>query len=377
MSEVQQKVVDEQVEVVVPLSREDAEQLDKRIRLAAGQFVADWVKFQGLIDDARRGQVHLTLGYPSWTAYVAEVGQDLLALPTANAEVRREVLEWLSSTGMSLRAIAQVAGLSKSTVGRELSAVPSGTPDASGSAEPQASANDLAQGSNYGHVDSGGDQSAVPSGTPADEQKTVGLDGKEYRKPKPRKKPEPKPVDEKPAEVDDAPKRKVQVQSAVRAITKSLGAPVRELVELTYDPRWPKAVLRLTRDDAMDIVYRATQLSLVAEAITSALGEDSPAEPPPAAEEITVEDPETTVLQQDSDAPKLTKEQVKSMMCERCSVILPSASTGGLCDDCDGVPESPVPTKDNAEPPAVVVHNETISKRSHERRRFGVRKVSA
>ncbi|WP_194786899.1 hypothetical protein [Mycobacteroides abscessus] len=46
-------VVDEH-EVVQPLSREDAEQLDKRIRLAAGQFVADWVKFQGLIDDARR-----------------------------------------------------------------------------------------------------------------------------------------------------------------------------------------------------------------------------------------------------------------------------------------------------------------------------------
>lgn len=377
MSEV--AAVDEQVDVVVPLSREDAEQLDKRIRLAAGQFVADWVKFQGLIDDARRGQVHLTLGYPSWTAYVAEVGQDLLSLPTANAEVRHEVLEWLSSAGMSLRAIAQVAGLSKSTVGRELAAVPSGTPGDAAGPDPTI-ANDRAQVSNSGDVDSDGDKPPVPNGTPADEQKTVGLDGKEYRKPKPRKKPEPKPVDEKPAEVDDdAPKRKVQVQSAVRAITKSLGAPVRELVELTYDPRWPKAVLRLTRDDAMDILHTASQLSLVAKAITSALGEDSPAEPPPAAgaEEITIEDPETTVLQQDCGAPKLTKEQAKSMMCERCSVILPAASTGGLCDDCDGVPESPVPTKDDAEPHAVVVHDEAISKRSHERRRFGVRKVSA
>lgn len=345
MSEV--AVVDEhEVEVLKTITLAEAERMAAEIRELAAVARDGFEKLTYAVKEAKATNIHQVLGYRSWPEFIeAQFGGKI----EVHGAARLEVMAFLAGEGMGVRSIAAITDSSKSTVSRVLNQVSqSGTGESEG-----------AQAVTEGKI-------------------TYGRDDKKYRKPKPRKKPEPKPVDEKkPAEVDDAPKRKVQVQSAVRAITKSLGAPVRELVELTYDPRWPKAVLRLTRDDAMDIVYRATQLSLVAEAITSALGEDSPAEPPPAAEEITVEDPETTVLQQDSDAPKLTKEQVKSMMCERCSVILPSASTGGLCDDCDGVPESPVPTKDNAEPPAVVVHNETISKRSHERRRFGVRKVSA
>ncbi|ETZ64365.1 hypothetical protein E3G59_001577 [Mycobacteroides abscessus] len=398
-------VVDEH-EVVQPLSREDAEQLDKRIRLAAGQFVADWVKFQGLIDDARRGQVHLTLGYPSWTAYVAEVGQDLLALPTANAEVRREVLEWLSSTGMSLRAIAQVAGLSKSTVGRELSAVPSGTPDASGSAEPQASANDLAQGSNYGHVDSGGDQSAVPSGTPADEQKTVGLDGKEYRKPKPRKKPEPKPKQKEPklepvAEPESVSTRRVQIPTAFRAEADAVQQHARALHDLTTDPRWGKAFPRIAKadhdwlDDTIATLEGIRVLmchepvpagSENSEAITSALDEESgqsPTDPRPESETADRSGPtepdlstpsgpvEPEVVQPVAETPP----PVRPTNCGRCNVDLPASATSPLCDDCDGAPEAPA--RDTTEPPAVVIHNESINKRSHERRRFGARKVTA
>ncbi|SID80767.1 helix-turn-helix domain containing protein [Mycobacteroides abscessus] len=344
MSEI--AVVDEhEVEVLKTITLAEAEQMAAEIRELAAVARDGFEKLTHAVKEAKATNIHQVLGYRSWPEFIeAQFGGKI----EVHGAARLEVMAFLAGEGMGVRSIAAITDSSKSTVSRVLNQV-----------------------SQNGTGESEGAQAVT------EEKITYGRDDKKYRKPKPRKKPEPKPVDEKPAEVDDAPKRKVQVQSAVRAITKSLGAPVRELVELTYDPRWPKAVLRLTRDDAMDIVYRATQLSLVAEAITSALGEDSPAEPPPAAEEITVEDPETTVLQQDSDAPKLTKEQVKSMMCERCSVILPSASTGGLCDDCDGVPESPVRTKDNAEPPAVVVHNETISKRSHERRRFGVRKVSA
>lgn len=76
-----------------------------------------------------------------------------------------------------------------------------------------------------------------------------------------------------------------------------------------------------------------------------------------------------TVIPDSPPAPKLTKKQVKSMMCRRCSVILPAASTGELCDDCDGVPESPVPTRAEPEPAAVVVHSEAIAKRNYDRRR--------
>lgn len=358
MSEV--GVVDEH-EVVQPLSREDAEQLDKRIRLAAGQFVADWVKFQGLIDDARRGQVHLTLGYPSWTAYVAEVGQDLLSLPTANAEVRREVLEWLSSTGMSLRAIAQVAGLSKSTVGRELSAVPSGTPAESTGSDPNMSRDDAAS------TNAGPDQSPVPNGTPADEQKTVGLDGKEYRKPKLRKKPEPV------AEPEAVSTRRVQIPTAFRAEADAVQQHARALHDLTTDPRWGKAFPRIAKADHDWLDDTIATLEGIRALMFHAA--EAPTEPIPAAEaEETPESVEIKVLQQDSDSE--TPKATRPTNCGRCNVDLPSSATEPLCDDCDGAPETPA-LDATVEPPAVVVHNETISKRSHERRRFGVRKVSA
>lgn len=356
MSEVVAVVDEHEVEVLKTITLDEAERMAAEIRELAAVARDGFEKLTHAVKEAKATNICQVLGYRSWPEFIeAQFGGKI----EVHGSARQEVMAFLAGEGMGVRSIAAITTSSKSTVSRVLNQVSqSGTAESDGAevvGEEQVSHNGTAES-----------EGAVP-------EYTHGRDDKKYRKPKPRKKPEPKPVDEKPAEVDAAPKRKVQVQSAVRAITESLSGPVRELVELTYDPRWPKAVLRLTRDDAMDILHKASQLSLVAEAITSGLGEDSPAEPPPVAEaeEVPVVDPETTVLQQDSDAPKLTKEQVKSMMCERCSVILPAASTGGLCDDCDGVPESPVPTKDDAEPHAVVVHNEAISKRSHERRRFG------
>ncbi|QOF32623.1 Uncharacterised protein [Mycobacteroides abscessus subsp. abscessus] len=108
--------------------------------------------------------------------------------------------------------------------------------------------------------------------------------------------------------------------------------------------------------DAVPKVQRCTQSS-------------SQCEEKPSSSNITLE---VEVIRPDSPpAPKLTKKQVKSMMCKRCSVILPAASTGEFCDDCDGVPESPVPTRAEPEPAAVVVHSEAIAKRNYERRRAG------
>ncbi|SLC85064.1 hypothetical protein [Mycobacteroides abscessus] len=75
-----------------------------------------------------------------------------------------------------------------------------------------------------------------------------------------------------------------------------------------------------------------------------------------------------------SDSPPAPEKPVKSVRptkCERCSVDLPAAATGAFCDDCDGVPESPVPTRPEPEPAAVVVHSESVAKRNYERRRAG------
>ncbi|MGC7224584.1 helix-turn-helix domain containing protein, partial [Mycobacteroides abscessus subsp. massiliense] len=90
--------------------------------------------------------------------------------------------------------------------------------------------------SNSGQLDSGGDQAAVPNGTPDDEQKTVGLDGKEYRKPKPRKKPEPKPKPETVAEPESVSTRKVQIPTAFRAEADAVQQHARALHDLTTDP---------------------------------------------------------------------------------------------------------------------------------------------
>lgn len=181
------------VEVVVPMDRRSAERLDQRIRQVAGTVRDNFVKLAAFVEEAKAGNIHEVLGFASWTAYLADALGGQLEV---RGPVRLEVVQFLAGEGMSTRGIAAITGASKSTI-----------------------ANDLAQVSNSGHVDSDGDQSAVPNGTPADEQKTVGLDGKEYRKPKPRKKPEPKPVEET-AQTEDTPRH---VQSNTHRYTAAHG----------------------------------------------------------------------------------------------------------------------------------------------------------
>lgn len=212
------------VEVVVPMDRRSAERLDQRIRQVAGTVRDNFVKLAAFVEEAKAGNIHEVLGFASWTAYLADALGGQLEV---RGPVRLEVVQFLAGEGMSTRGIAAITGASKSTI-----------------------ANDLAQVSNSGHVDSDGDQSAVPNGTPADEQKTVGLDGKEYRKPKPRKKPEPKPVEETAQTEDTPPARAVQIPTAIRQLTVKLKGATDELTALTYDKRWDKALGRLTDADA-------------------------------------------------------------------------------------------------------------------------------
>lgn len=103
------------------MSRESAERLTERIRYTA-MSVRDGVQnLQRLVTEAQDGQAHLALGYPSWTAYIAEVmGDEPLQL--RGREERREVVSWLAGQGMSTRAIAPVVGASKDTVHRDLAA---------------------------------------------------------------------------------------------------------------------------------------------------------------------------------------------------------------------------------------------------------------
>jgi hypothetical protein len=106
-------------EVVEPLDQDHgaAERLDKRIRLLVGTINNSISKLYTLVEEAKSGQIHLALGFPSWTAYVADVfSVDVLL----NRDLRSGLVCFLSDEGMSERAIASITGAAKTTVHRDL-----------------------------------------------------------------------------------------------------------------------------------------------------------------------------------------------------------------------------------------------------------------
>lgn len=97
----------------------DAERLTRRITLMAGTLREGMEKLHGLVAEAKAGNAHVALGYPSWTAYLADVlGKEPLRLERA---ARQELVGYLSGEGMSTRAIAPIVGASVATVKRDVS----------------------------------------------------------------------------------------------------------------------------------------------------------------------------------------------------------------------------------------------------------------
>jgi hypothetical protein len=94
-------------EVIEPLDRAAAERLDKRMRLLVGTINDNIAKLHDLVQEAKRANIHATLGYPSWTAYLADVFTVDVRL---EREQRCELVGYLSGEGMSNRAIADVTG---------------------------------------------------------------------------------------------------------------------------------------------------------------------------------------------------------------------------------------------------------------------------
>jgi len=104
-------------EVVPAMDRDAAHRLDSRIRLLAGNVADNLTKLTDLIAEAQAGQIHLTLGFKSWPAYLASALAKLkMAL---DADSRRELVSTLTGAGMSQRAIAQAVGVNQATVSRD------------------------------------------------------------------------------------------------------------------------------------------------------------------------------------------------------------------------------------------------------------------
>ena len=100
-------------EVVPMLDRPSAERLDRRLRLMVDATNENLAKLQELVAEAKRGGVHSALGYPSWTAYLADVFSVQVRL---DREQRRELVSYLSGEGLSNRNIAGMVGVDEGTV---------------------------------------------------------------------------------------------------------------------------------------------------------------------------------------------------------------------------------------------------------------------
>jgi hypothetical protein len=154
---------------VVSVDRAEAERLDKRIRLLAGSINDSLAKLYELVERAKVGEIHAVLGFPSWTAYVADVfgGQVLL-----DREQRRELVGYLSGEGMSQRAIAVVVHADQKTVSNDLR-----------------SAREEVGGALCAATRNAREENSSPEPTP-----TTGLDGKTYPKPPEPSKPRRGPI---------------------------------------------------------------------------------------------------------------------------------------------------------------------------------------
>jgi len=224
--------------------------------------------------------VHETLGFPSWTAYVADALGGQLQL---SGEARQAMVQLMAGEGMSVRAIVSATGASKSTVARHIGEVShNGTP------EPELDVS----------------HDGTPDDNRASEPATVtGLDGKTYTKPKgdvdkaaPRRRSARKTIERVAphlsglavavSELDPGEVNAEELQTEIASIAESLGtirkfvdgvgvpesagrrpqvltvfrgkvqdlAPIIvDLEELTKDSRWPKTAARFNRRDRLDL----------------------------------------------------------------------------------------------------------------------------
>jgi hypothetical protein len=108
-------------EVIEPLGRAAAEFLDKQLMAKVKTARRNLADLAELVRQAKAGQIHAALGWPSWTAYLADRLGGQLDLKL-DVETRREVVEMLAGEGMSNRAIAASTGVSEPTVRRDRAA---------------------------------------------------------------------------------------------------------------------------------------------------------------------------------------------------------------------------------------------------------------
>jgi len=168
------------------LTEADARRLTLQLKLLFGSIADQIDRVKELIAQAKSGQADVALGYKSWTAYckVEFAG----ALPILERPRRLELVSSLTELGMSSRAIAPIAGVSHMQVTRDQTpaGVTAVTPDAANECDPDALISTTMRASMATTL-AAIDAVIVEDNPPVHRPKFIGMDGKTYTAPAPRK----------------------------------------------------------------------------------------------------------------------------------------------------------------------------------------------
>lgn len=184
------------------MSEAEAERVTEQIAFRIDSITENYEVVMSLMRDALARNAHAALGYASPGAYIADrFGKSLQTLGTA---LRREFVHELSDAGLSTRAIAPVFDVSHVQISKDLK---SGVNPVNTSAEPERMRPDevaaLVRGGFVESVDELVEVSGLNVNTRTGEviedsptvtehtitekvKTTVGLDGKEYKRPEPQ-----------------------------------------------------------------------------------------------------------------------------------------------------------------------------------------------
>lgn len=102
------------------LSPAEAQRLTQRIKLTASTVRDNLWKLRNLVEEAKTSNAWQVLGFPSWTAYLADTLAD--EPMRLGRDERQELVGYLSGEGLSTRAIAPIVGVSQKTADREVRA---------------------------------------------------------------------------------------------------------------------------------------------------------------------------------------------------------------------------------------------------------------
>lgn len=108
------------------LSAGEAQRLTQRIKLTASSVRDGLFKLRNLVEEAKRSNVWQVLGYPSWTAYLADTLAD--EPMRLGRDERQQLVGYLSGEGLSTRAIAPIVGVHHDTVASDIKKAPVGNP---------------------------------------------------------------------------------------------------------------------------------------------------------------------------------------------------------------------------------------------------------